>query len=83
MSASDGSRVRNVVIGAGDNSDFSNLLDIVVTDDLIDSLEAVLAREYAHLGGDSSDDQGYLNFLASFMQMNVHYLARYTSTERG
>ncbi len=69
----DGSRVRNAVIGAWGNLDFSNIPDTVVTDGLTDSLRATLVREYARLGGDPGDCQNYLDFLASFVQMNVRY----------
>lgn len=52
---------------------FSNLPDLVqVTSDVTD-LEGLLESEYLRIGGDSSDEQGYANFLAAFVQLCVTY----------
>lgn len=58
---------------AGGFTGFSELPRMVVCDELTESLESSLSAEYIRIGGDPSDGQGYLDFIASFVQLCISY----------
>lgn len=73
MDSIDGSRVWNAKMNGNGSAAFSHLPDIVVCGDTTDRLESQLRQEYLRIGGDPDDGQGYLDFIASFVQLNVRY----------
>ena len=85
MSAIDASRGFNSVHNVNGSSGFHLLPETVVCDAVTDSVETALRDEYRRIGGDVSDRQGYLDFMASFVQLNVTYPGIVTEggTQRG
>ena len=67
------SREFNVTHNGGKSAEFVHLPEIVVRDDLTDRLEDALDSEFRRVGGNPSDAQAYLDFIASFVQMNIQY----------
>lgn len=52
---------------------FSELPGLVSITDDIASLESALRSEFLRIGGDAGDEQGYADFLASFVQCAITY----------
>ena len=73
LSSTESSRGFNSAHNNGTSASFDLLPEMVVTDSLTDAVERALSDEYVRIGGDSSDAQGYLDFIASFVQLNVRY----------
>ena len=67
------SRGFNATHNGGKSAEFIHLPEIVVRDDLTDRLEDALDSEFRRVGGNPSDAQAYLDFIASFVQMNIQY----------
>ena len=73
MESIDRSREWNARMNGSGSAQFIHLPEIVVCDDLTDALESQLRQEYLRIGGDSGDGQAYLDFIASFVQLNIRY----------
>ena len=73
LSSTESSRGFNSAHNNGTSASFDLLPEMVVTDSLTDAVERALSDEYVRIGGDASDAQGYLDFIASFVQLNVRY----------
>lgn len=75
LSSTESSRGFNSAHNNGTSASFDLLPEMVVTDSLTDAVERALSDEYVRIGGDASDVQGYFDFIASFVQLNVRYPA--------
>ena len=73
MESVESSREFNATHNGGKSAEFIHLPEIVVRDDLTDRLEDALDSEFRRVGGNPSDAQSYLDFIASFVQMNIQY----------
>ncbi len=73
MASADASEARNQELSSYKYYPFTRLPDIVVCDPITDSLESLLRQEFVGIGGSVSDEQGYADFIASFVQGCAKY----------